>query len=80
MITIKIRAKLKNPFWKGFEGLNFGAPEPIRTADLFLRRELLYPAELREQLFIYKKINALICQAESFPSYNIWKSDRSTTI
>ncbi len=80
MITIKIRAKLKNPFWKGFEGLNFGAPEPIRTADLFLRRELLYPAELREQLFIYKKINTMICQAESFLSYNIWKSDRSTTI
>ena len=24
-----------------------GTPEPIRTADLFLRRELLYPTELR---------------------------------
>ena len=26
-----------------------GAPEPIRTVDLPLRRGLLYPAELREQ-------------------------------
>ncbi len=26
-----------------------GAPEPIRTADLLLRRQLLYPSELRER-------------------------------
>jgi hypothetical protein len=25
----------------------FGAPERIRTSDFFLRREALYPAELR---------------------------------
>jgi hypothetical protein len=28
---------------------SLGAPEPIRTADPFLRREVLYPAELRAQ-------------------------------
>ena len=27
--------------------LENGVPEPIRTADIFLRREALYPAELR---------------------------------
>lgn len=30
--------------------LKFGVPETIRTSDPFLRREVLYPAELRGQV------------------------------
>ena len=30
-----------------------GVPETIRTSDPFLRREVLYPAELRGQRLIY---------------------------
>lgn len=45
-----------------------GTPEPIRTADLFLRRELLYPSELRGQHTVSvtqpAKNTLLSCQAE----------------
>ena len=30
--------------------MSFGVPETIRTSDPFLRREVLYPAELRGQV------------------------------
>jgi hypothetical protein len=30
-----------------------GAPEMIRTSDLLLRRQALYPAELRAHVFLF---------------------------
>ena len=46
---------IRNPaFWGGVKD---GATETIRTSDLFLRREALYPAELRPQtIWLFQRI------------------------
>ena len=37
---------LKEKVYGLIENINYGEPERIRTPDLLLRRQLLYPAEL----------------------------------
>ena len=42
------KKKKKNP--NGFFNFQYGVPEEIRTLDTRLRRAMLYPAELPEQV------------------------------
>lgn len=43
----------------------YGVPETIRTSDPFLRREVLYPAELRGQKKIFYSLSGAHFQALS---------------
>jgi hypothetical protein len=47
--AIRLSAKKKNPITskKLSDSIVYGVPESIRTTGPFLRREVLYPAELR---------------------------------
>ena len=50
-VYLKIFFQQKSPDLQGFYSI-LGDPDWIRTNDLLLRRQLLYPAELRDQFFI----------------------------
>ena len=47
MTTSSNKFDAKYKLQNGYYLLEYGVPGPIRTADLSLRRRLLYPAELR---------------------------------
>ena len=57
-IDIKKNRQLQNKF---ATVCIIGVPETIRTSDPFLRREVLYPAELRGQMypFLYRRMSII---------------------
>ena len=64
------KSRLSNPLFcneisdrRWCAGLIFGVPERIRTADLPLRRRMLYPAELRRHTRLSALILFFICRA-----------------